>query len=375
MIKNRPLYQLSQLIIAHSMEILREPAVLFWGILFPIFMALGLGLAFTKKADKIGHVVLIESSRTNNPVLERLQQSAAGPDLQYDSQSDRYRLILQDSVLGTLTINFLSEPWEAGITLLKQGKAGLLITVEANQIIYHFDPSNQEARLLHREISDALRPGRKQEAFQTGQVRALTLKGTRYIDFLIPGLMAMGVMMSTMWGLSYGLIEKRSKKLIRRMVATPMHKSYFLFSIITVRTVMNLLEALLLFLFSWLTFGFTLSGNPLALLILFLSGNFAFAGLSIFLSSRTSSTEVGNGLINLVVMPMMIGSGIFFSYHNFPDWLVPVIQKLPLTMLSDGMRSIFLEGAGFPETVSAALVLALSGLVFFTAGLKIYKWH
>ncbi len=375
MIKKRPLHQLSQLIIAHTMEILREPAVLFWGILFPIFMALGLGLAFTKKADKIGHVVLIETETGISPAFERLRQSSAGPNLEYDGIEHRHRLVLPDSVLGNMTIYFLTTTWDEGIKHLKQGKAGLLLSVEKDQVLYHFDPSNQEARLFHREISDLLRPGREQGFSQSGQVRALTLKGTRYIDFLIPGLMAMGVMMSTMWGLSYGLIEKRSKKLIRRMVATPMRKSYFLFSIITVRTAMNLIEALLLFLFSWLSFGFTLTGNPLALFVLILAGNFSFAGLSIFLSSRTSSTEVGNGVINLVVMPMMIGSGIFFSYHNFPDWLVPVIQKLPLTMLADGMRSIFLEGAGFSETAAASLILAGSGVLFFLAGLKIYKWH
>jgi ABC-type multidrug transport system permease subunit len=74
-------------------------------------------------------------------------------------------------------------------------------------------------------------------------------------------------------------------------------------------------------------------------------------------------------------MPMMILSGIFFSYYNFPDWSIRVIQMLPLTMLTDGIRSIFNEGAGFPQVALPILVLTAIGTIFFTAGLKIFKWH
>ena len=108
---------------------------------------------------------------------------------------------------------------------------------------------------------------------------------------------------------------------------------------------------------------------------MFLAGNFAFAGIAIFVSSHTSNTEVGNGLINAIVFPMMVLSGIFFSYHNFPDWSIKVIQILPLTMLTDGIRSIFNEGAGFREIIFPVVILSLTGTVFFSAGLKIFKWH
>jgi ABC-type multidrug transport system permease subunit len=108
---------------------------------------------------------------------------------------------------------------------------------------------------------------------------------------------------------------------------------------------------------------------------MFLAGNIAFAGLAILISSHTSNTEVGNGLINFVVMPMMILSGIFFSYQNFPEWSLPVIRKLPLTILTDGARSIFNEGAGYREVALPILILTAIGILFFTIGLKIFKWH
>jgi ABC-type multidrug transport system permease subunit len=178
-----------------------------------------------------------------------------------------------------------------------------------------------------------------------------------------------------MWGISYGLIEKRSKKLLRRLVATPMKKSHFLIALITVRIIMNFIESIVLFLFALVAFRMTIQGSIPALILIYLAGNIAFAGIAVLVSSNTSNTEVGNGLINVVVMPMMVLSGIFFSYHNFPDWSIPVIQRLPLTMLTDSIRSVFNEGAGFHEAIIPILILTATGALFFSAGLKIFKWH
>ena len=138
---------------------------------------------------------------------------------------------------------------------------------------------------------------------------------------------------------------------------------------------MNLTEGFLLFRFAHLVFNFQLQGSLPAVLVIFIAGNSAFAGISVFISSRTSNTEVGNGLINAVNMPMLVLSGIFFSYHNFPSWAIPYIQKLPLTIMADDMRSVFNEGAGLSDIAIHASILCLIGLVFFSIGLKIFKWH
>jgi ABC-type multidrug transport system permease subunit len=138
---------------------------------------------------------------------------------------------------------------------------------------------------------------------------------------------------------------------------------------------MNFVESLVLLVFALIVFKMSIQGNISALILMFLAGNFAFAGMAVFVSSHTSNTEVGNGLINFVVFPMMVLSGIFFSYHNFPDWSIKVIQLLPLTMLTDGIRSIFNEGAGYKEVALSIIILSTIGIVFFTTGLKIFKWH
>jgi ABC-type multidrug transport system permease subunit len=130
-----------------------------------------------------------------------------------------------------------------------------------------------------------------------------------------------------------------------------------------------------LFIFALFAFNLTIQGDISALILIYLAGNIAFAGIAVFVSSHTSNTEVGNGLINAVVFPLMVLSGIFFSYHNFPDWSIKVIQKLPLTMLTDGVRSIVNEGAGYKEVAFPVIILIVTGAVFFSAGLKIFKWH
>ncbi len=232
---------------------------------------------------------------------------------------------------------------------------------------------NSEAQLTYLNLSRVINNSKITKKDES--VVPLTLKGTRYIDFFVPGLIAMGMMMSSIWGLGYGIIENRSKKLLRRMIATPMKKSYFLISLISVRSIMNFIEAGLLFLFSYLVFGITIQGSILALLLIFIAGNIGFAGIAIVTSSRTANPEVGNGLINAISTPMIVLSGIFFSYHNFPDWAIGFIKILPLTLLADGIRSIFIEGAGLPDVIIPFFALLITGVICFYVGLKFFKWY
>ncbi len=380
MIKWLQYRQLWLLIRALFKEIIREPGVLFWGILFPILMSLGLGLAFTKKADVVRKVAVITdtengASANSTHSLASFLKNNCEENPAGDKDSYRWKLKLENDKLGNSIFYFYEMNWDQALMQLKRGTVNVVVRENNGETEYHFDPQNSDAQLTFIRLNSIIAKGRAIVAESTTNIKPLTMKGTRYIDFLVPGLITMGVMMSSMWGISYGLIEKRSKKLLRRLVATPMKKSHFLFAQITVRIFMNFIESLVLLIFAMIAFKLSIQGSIPALLIVFLMGNFAFAGIAIFVSSHTSNTEVGNGLINAIVFPMMILSGIFFSYHNFPDWSIKAIQSLPLTMLTDGMRSIFNEGAGFREAALPIIILALTGAVFFTAGLKIFKWH
>lgn len=372
--------QLWQLIIALFREIIREPGVLFWGILFPILISLGLGLAFTKKADVIRKVAIInniEKSGTgsDNTVAADFLQKNCEKNPSEEKGTWQWKYIIKDEKLGNSIFLFYEMGWEEAVKLLKRGTINVLLLGLNSSVEYHFDPMNPDAQLTYLKLSSIIGQGEILPVKSNSEIKPLTVTGTRYIDFLVPGLITMGVMMSCMWGISYGLIEKRSKKLLRRLVATPMKKSHFLIALITVRITMNLIESLVLLIFTLFAFKMTIQGDLTALLLMYLAGNVAFAGIAVFVSSHTSNTEVGNGLINFVVFPMMVLSGIFFSYQNFPEWSIPVIKNLPLTMLTDGIRSIFNEGAGYHEAAMSILILTTTGILFFSAGLKIFKWH
>jgi ABC-type multidrug transport system permease subunit len=374
------LKQLGLLIMALFREIIREPGVLFWGILFPILMSLGLGLAFTKKADVTRKVAIIKKtdgslSSTDNSVLSGFLDKNCEKNPSPGKETWIWKYTIKDEKLGNSIFLIYDMKWDEAMTLLKRGTINVVLVGLNSSVEYHFDPMNPDAQLTYLKLSGVVGKGEIQPVSNNFEIRPLTVKGTRYIDFLVPGLMTMGIMMSSMWGISYGIIEKRSKKLLRRLVATPMRKSHFLIALIVVRIVMNFIESGALFIFALLAFKMTIQGNISALILIFLAGNIAFAGLAILTSSHTSNTEVGNGLINFVVMPMMILSGIFFSYQNFPEWSLPVIRKLPLTILTDGVRSIFNEGAGYREVALPILILTAIGALFFTVGLKIFKWH
>jgi len=372
------LNQLWLLTLSLFRELIREPGVLFWGIVFPILMSVGLGLAFTKKADSLRKVAVIKETNTtlrDSSVVYNFLENKCARNPESGKEDYNWKLEIKNEKLGTSVFLFYELNWDDAMVLLKRGTINLILTGNDGHAQYHFDPLNSDAELTYLKLSSVIGSGDIIPEGKTTEIKPLTIKGTRYIDFLVPGLITMGVMMSAMWGISYGIIEKRSKKLLRRLVATPMKKSHFLIALITVRITMNFIEAMVLIFFALIAFHLTIQGSISAMILLFLAGNIAFAGIAVFVSSHTSNTEVGNGLINAIVMPMMVLSGIFFSYHNFPDWSIPVINKLPLTMLTDGIRSIFNEGAGYPQVALPFMILIATGFIFFFAGLKIFKWH
>ncbi|MEI6455070.1 MAG: ABC transporter permease [bacterium] len=373
--------QLYHLILANVRDLIREPGVLFWGTVFPVLMSLGLGIAFMSNKEVIINIAVIgekhlfeEKSDSSSLICDFLNRNKA-VTVRSEEGGIYRKFVLKDEKLGNTIFLFHGLDWNQSMILLKRGNLNMIIDEVQGKIQYHFDPRNPDAQLSYLKLSKILDDPGNRPVVSEQEIRPLTVTGTRYIDFLVPGLIAMGIMMSTLWGVSYSIIETRSKKLLRRMVATPMKRSNFLIALITIRVALNFFEGLVLFLFAHFVFGISITGNPIALIFLFIAGNMAFAGISILCSSNTAKTEIGNGLINAISMPMMVLSGIFFSYHNFPDWSIPVIRMFPLTMLADGMRSIFIEGAGFTEVIIPIVILSGTGILLFLSGLKIFKWH
>jgi len=378
---------------------LREPEIIFWMLIFPAAIAGVLGVAFSEtETPELPVAVVVDADA---PWLEAIRERV-----------ERSREITQTPAAK---IELLSMTQEQAVQALRRGRVQLYITrsdsagaadrssqskatsrtisqaepsAEAQalggpEFRAHFDPRNPEARLAWLALDRALQmappedPGRSAEAGRVASVEAAPIEqtGSRYIDFLIPGLLALGVMNSCMWGIGYGLIDLRVKKFLRRMAASPMYKSAFLASRFLTRLAFSLLEFLLLFVFATFFFNVQVQGSWIELGLLFVSGNFAWSGIAVFCSSRARSVNSANGIINAVTLPMTILSGIFFSYRNFPEWSQAVIEYLPLTILADAMRAVMTEGATLFQSAPAIAVLFVTGVVFFGIGLRIYKWH
>jgi ABC-type multidrug transport system permease subunit len=328
-------------------------------------MAIGLGLAFSGKKEIMHSVALIPSSdKTEILVRNTFFDGAIPKDTIIEKRFENEN--------GSTKFTFHVTNWKNAEMLMKRGVITSILTEENGKINYHYDPLNPEAELIQIQLSNYFRSGNLGR--DTDSIKPLKTLGMRYIDFLIPGLLTMGVMMSIMWGVCYSLIEKRSKKLLRRMVATPMKKTDFMTSYWVSRLILTIFDTAVLLTFGYFFFGVVIQGSIAALVLIFLAGNIAFFGMAILISSRTSNTQVGNGLISLITTPMMVVSGIFFSYQNFPPWAVNVIKVLPLTKFTDEVRGIVNEGAGIFDVLDGVAVLGIFGLITFLIGLRVYKW-
>lgn len=364
--------QLFQLTLIQFKEFFREPGALFWSFVFPILMAWGLGFAFQKKQDVIRNIAITLAPGQKDSLLTSfLQRSSMKPDER--KAKYQYTASIKSEKLGKTTFHFYCVTYDTALVLLKRGNISVILSEENKKINYLFDPVNPEAQLIYIYLSSLI--NQTHLMLDEAEIKPLTKIGTRYIDFLIPGLIALGIMNSCLWGISYSLIEKRSKKLLKRMVATPMRKSNFLISNVLSRMILTFCETFILVLFAYINFHIRIQGSIPALILILICGNITFIGVGILISSRTANTQIGNGLINAINMPMMVLSGVFFSYYNFPDWTLPIVQKLPLTIFADSIRAVFIEGASLTKMLLPSVWLSAIGIICFIIGLRIYKWY
>jgi len=341
----------SHLLVARMKELQREPEVIFWVFVFPLLLALGLGIAFRNKPADVTSVAIVAGPGAQNALamIERSPQKS----------SIRAQVLDQSSALQGFHL----------------GKYDLVVEPDSKGgFQYRYDPSRQESVLSRAEVDDALQTaaGRK-NVLPTSAITS-TEPGSRYIDFLIPGLLGMNLMNSGMWGLGFALVEMRQRKLLKRYVATPIRRTDFLLALMSSRLVLMLIEVGLLLGFGVLVFHMHVLGSLLTVLLLGAIGAVAFGGLGLLTASRAQKIETVSGLINVVMMPMWIFSGVFFSYERFPAMAQPFIKALPLTALNDALRATILQGSPLITQSGRLLVLILWGSISFALALRWFRW-
>ena len=334
---------------ARLLEMKREPEVIFWVFGFPILLALGLGIAFRNRPADTTSAAIVAG--------DEAQQTAAM--IQGKNPAIHVQITEREAALQGLRLG------KYDLVLESDGKGGF---------VYHYDPSRPESVLSHSEVDDALQAasGRK-DPVPTSTV-ASSEPGSRYIDFLIPGLLGMNLMNAAMWGIGFGIVDMRQRKLLKRFVATPMRRSDFLLALMSSRLVLMIVEVGLLLGFGVLAFRMRVTGSWWTILLVGVVGALSFGGLGLLTAARAQKIESISGLINVVMMPMWIFSGVFFSYERFPAILQPVIKALPLTALNDALRSTILEGGSLAEQAGRMIILALWGGISFLLALRWFRW-
>jgi ABC-2 type transport system permease protein len=335
------------------LELKREPELIFWVFGFPLLLSLGLGVAFRNKPADQNSLAVIAGQNA-----EQIAAQIGGPG------ADK-RSALRATVLDR----------EAAMKGFRLGKFDVVIEQKPDGTFwFYYDPSRPEsvhARLLADDTLEA-NAGRADELQSVNS--ASSAPGSRYIDFLIPGLIGMSLMNSGMWGVGFALVDMRQRKLLKRFVATPMRRSDFLLAVMSSRLVLMVIEVGLLLAFGILVFHMPVAGSFVTLALLGSIAAVAFGGLGLLTACRAQKVESASGLINLVMMPMWIFSGVFFSYEHFPAMAMPFIKALPLTALNDALRAVILEGASLPSQSLRLLILVLWGGVSFALALKWFRW-
>ena len=328
-----------QLTLARLRLFFREPGAVFWTFGFPLALSIALGIAFRNRPPE--PVAIATESAP-------LQQALA--------RDPTVRAQLLDDA--------------AARRALKTAKVDLVV-LPGPPIAYLFDPSRPESRLARALADAALHPHGPPATVDL----PVTEPGSRYIDFLIPGLIGMNIMSSGMWGIGYVVVEMRTRKLLKRLVATPMSRAQFLSSFVMMRALFLFIELPVLLGFASLAFKVGVAGSlPLLVGVSFL-GAMTFAGIGLLVASRAQNTQTVAGLINLVMLPMFVTSGVFFSVARFPESLQPLIRALPLTALIDAMRAIMIDGAGPGAILGPLALLAGLAVVTFAAALRMFRWR
>jgi ABC-2 type transport system permease protein len=356
------LHPLVELTLARIREFMREPEVVFWVFAFPILLVCALGIAF----------------RNTGP--EKIPVAVERSDAQ-GAQSDALFKALSDSADVQPT---LLSPEEAA-KALRNGKVVLVVRPTdgntsgaaslPNSPVYRYDPARPESRQARLAVDDALQRGAGRADVVRAGDETFTEPGARYIDFLIPGLLGMNLMGSGLWGVGFAVVNARTKKLLKRFSATPMRRSHYLLSFVFSRLIFLVLEVAVVIAFAYFAFGFRVRGSWLEMAFLLLLGSMTFAGIGLLIAARPKTIEGVSGLMNLVMLPMWLLSGTFFSSARFPDFLQPFIKALPLTALNDSLRTVMNDGASVTTSGIAVLVLLAWCVVGFAVALKVFRWQ
>src|SRR5690242_11197294 len=341
-------HPLVQLTLVRYREFYREPEAIFWVFIFPVLLTAGLGLAFRSRAPDRTPVALV-AHREPAALAERLAGDSG------------------------LKVRVLTD--SSAAQALRTGDVALVIVTTDSGVEYRYDPERPDAREARLRADEAVQRTAGRSDPVPAHERTVREAGSRYVDFVVPGLLGMNLMGSGIWGIGFAIVDARRKHLLKRLVATPMSRTQYLASFVLSRLTFLVLEVALLLGFAALVFGVPVRGSAGAVGSVCLLSALAFASLGLLLAARPRTVEGVSGLMNLVMLPMWIFSGVFFSSSRFPDAAQPLIKALPLTAVNDALRATMLRGAGLDQVVPQLGVIAAWLVLSFALAVRLFRWR
>ena len=335
---------LGQLVLFRIRTFYREPKVLFWVFVFPVLATGAFGLVFQPGDPEplvvgvVGQVPL-----------------AASPELAIRSfalEADADRA-------------------------LSRGEISLVV-IAGEPPRYRFDRTRQDG-FYARALVDAGLQGPRDAVRKV--LDPVSAPGRRYIDFVVPGLIGLELMNTTLLGVGLSLVEMRARKNLKRFGATPISRTALLLAQVVSRLSFTWVMAACTFAFAYATFGVRIQGSLLDVAALVLLGGASFAGISLAIASRQTSMEAAQGIVTVIAVPMVFLSGVFFSGSGFPistrglpAWLQLVASFLPLTAFNDTLRAICNDGERLVTRPRELAILVAWGLVPAVVAIKRFRW-
>jgi ABC-type multidrug transport system permease subunit len=338
-----------ELTLSRFREFNREPEAVYWVFIYPILLAAGLGIAFRNRPAEASHIAVARSA-ANSPIVDSLKKASG------------------------IVVDVLDD--SAAAKALRTGTVALVVVPRADGAVeYRFDEARPESRTARMIVDRAVQRAAGQHDPVPVTETKVSERGSRYIDFVVPGLLGMNLMGSGIWGIGFAIVDARKKKLLKRFIATPMSRAEYLASFLFFRLSLLVIEVATLIGFGTLVFGVPLRGSLTQLAIICVLSSLAFGGLGLLIAARPRTIEGASGLMNLVMLPMWVFSGVFFSSGNFPKAAQPFIQALPLTAVNDALRANMLQGASWGTVGGELLIITAWLVVCFTLALRLFRWR
>ncbi|HEX2281924.1 MAG TPA: ABC transporter permease [Thermomicrobiales bacterium] len=352
---------LRYMILANFKMTLRNRTALFWNLAFPaIFIVLfGFLLTMDTSGFSVG-VVGADTTPISQQVADELSASEA-----FDVETGSRESELQELEDGERSV----------VVIFSEGASPELAEAE----IFYDQTDPQQAQIALSAVQQFLNQVNVEALGEqrpvTVSIEGIDAENLRYIDYLVPGILAMSLMNSGMIGLATAFVSYREKGILRRVKATPFPLSSFIIARIISQVVVAVIQAMVLILLGMLLFDLKIDGSLLNVVVMVTIGAVAFLSLGFVISSFARNSEAAASLSNAFSFPMLFLSGVFFPVDDAPAWLQPITKIIPLTYLADGLRAVMVRGSSLPAEWLNIVVLLLTCVVGLVLSLRFFRWE